>query len=139
MAMTMTSRQRVLAALHHEEPDRVPIFFGSSGVTTMNTAAYDRMKAHLGIKSETKTFWRALQYAILDEEVMVRFHSDARSIIPVPRLDGRRLGITGTVTAVNAAAGYDATMSLTPDEPYRIQTSTNLQRNPEKQLPKVSQ
>jgi len=30
-------------------------------------------------------------------------------------------------------------MSLTPDEPYRIQTSTNLQRNPEKQLPKVSQ
>lgn len=84
MATTMTSRQRVLAALNHEEPDRVPIFFGSSGVTTMNTAAYDRMKAHLGIKSETRAFWRALQYAILDEEVMVRFHSDARSLIPGP-------------------------------------------------------
>ena len=80
----MTSRERVLCALNHKEPDRVPIFFGASGVTTMNTAAYDRLKAYLGIKSETRTFWRALQYAILDEEVMVRFHSDARSLIPGP-------------------------------------------------------
>ena len=80
----MTSRERVLCALNHKEPDRVPIFFGASGVTTMNTSAYDRLKAYLGIKSETRTFWRALQYAILDEDVMVRFHSDARSLIPGP-------------------------------------------------------
>lgn len=78
----MTSRERVLCALNHQEPDRVPIFFGTSGVTTMNTAAYDRLKAYLGIKTETRAFWRALQYGILDEEVMVRFHSDARSLIP---------------------------------------------------------
>jgi uroporphyrinogen decarboxylase len=45
----MTSRERVLCALNHEEPDRVPVFFGTSGVTTMNTAAYDRLKAHLGL------------------------------------------------------------------------------------------
>jgi uroporphyrinogen decarboxylase len=69
----MTSRDRVLCALNHEEPDRVPIFFGTSGVTTMNTAAYDRLKAHLGLRTETRTFWRALQYALLDEEVMASF------------------------------------------------------------------
>ena len=80
----MTSRERVLCALNHREPDRVPIFFGTSGVTTMNTGAYDRLKAHLGIKTETKSFWRALQYGILDEEVMVRFHSDARMLVPGP-------------------------------------------------------
>jgi uroporphyrinogen decarboxylase len=80
----MTSRERVLCALNHEEPDRVPIFFGTSGVTTMNTAAYDRLKAHLGLKAETRSFWRALQYAILDEEVMARFHSDGRPLIPGP-------------------------------------------------------
>lgn len=80
----MTSRERVLCALNHEEPDRVPIFFGTSGATTMNTAAYDRLKHHLGLKTETRAFWRALQYACLDEEVMVRFHSDGRPLIPSP-------------------------------------------------------
>jgi uroporphyrinogen decarboxylase len=80
----MTSRERVLCALSHEEPDRVPIFFGTSGVTTMNTAAYDRLKAHLDLKTETRSFWRALQYATLDEEVMVRFHSDGRPLLPGP-------------------------------------------------------
>lgn len=62
----------------------MPIFFGTSGVTTMNTAAYDRLKCHLGIKTKTRTFWRALQYAVLDEEVMVRFQSDGRPLIPGP-------------------------------------------------------
>jgi uroporphyrinogen-III decarboxylase len=33
--MTLTPRQRVLAALHHEEPDRVPIIIGTSNTTTM--------------------------------------------------------------------------------------------------------
>ncbi len=80
----MTSRERVLCALNHEEPDRVPIFFGTSGVTTMNTAAYDRLKGHLGLRTETRTFWRALQYALLDEEVMAHFHSDGRPLIPGP-------------------------------------------------------
>ena len=80
----MTSRERVLCALNHEEPDRVPVFFGTSGVTTMNTAAYDQLKAHLGLHTETRAFWRALQYCLLDEEVMVRFHSDGRPLIPGP-------------------------------------------------------
>ena len=80
----MTSRERVLCALNHEEPDRVPVFFGTSGVTTMNTAAYDRLKAHLGLHTETRAFWRALQYSLVDEEVMVRFHSDGRPLIPGP-------------------------------------------------------
>jgi len=62
----------------------VPIFFGTSGVTTMNAAAYDRLKAHLGLRAQTRTFWRALQYALLDEEVMARFHSDGRPLIPGP-------------------------------------------------------
>ena len=80
----MTSRERVLCALNHEEPDRVPIFFGTSGVTTMNTAAYDQLKAYIGLRTETQTFWRALQYAVLNEEVMARFYSDGRPLILGP-------------------------------------------------------
>jgi uroporphyrinogen decarboxylase len=82
----LTSRERVQYALNHEEPDRVPIFFGTSGATTMLGPAYDRLKAHLGLQRETKVFWRALQYALLDEDVMERFGSDGRPLIagPVP-------------------------------------------------------
>ncbi len=80
----LTPRERVLCALNHEEPDRVPIFFGTSGATTMLAAAYDRLKAYLGLQRETKVFWRALQYTLLDEDVMVRFGSDGRPLIAGP-------------------------------------------------------
>ena len=33
--MVLTSRERVLCALNHEEPDRVPLFIGTSGATTL--------------------------------------------------------------------------------------------------------
>ena len=45
----MTPRDHALCALNHEEPDRVPIFFGTSGATTMLAPGYARLKAHLGI------------------------------------------------------------------------------------------
>ena len=34
-AESYTSRERVLSALNHEEPDRVPLFIGTSGATTV--------------------------------------------------------------------------------------------------------
>ncbi|MBP8108133.1 MAG: hypothetical protein KBG20_13955 [Caldilineaceae bacterium] len=80
----MTSRERVLCALNHETPDRVPIFFGTSGVTTMMPHGYDRLKAHLGIQRETQVFWRGLQYVLMDEEVLAWSGSDGRPLIPGP-------------------------------------------------------
>ena len=80
----LTSRERVLCALNHEEPDRVPIFFGTSGATTMLAPAYDRLKSYLGIQRETQVFWRALQYTLLDEDVLARFGSDGRPLLMGP-------------------------------------------------------
>ncbi len=37
--MTMTSRERVRAALEHREPDRVPVDLGGSIVTSITKAA----------------------------------------------------------------------------------------------------
>jgi len=68
--------------LEHREPDRVPIFLGTSGATTMNMRAYERLRAYLGIPGTARTFWRSFQYALMDEEVLVRFHSDGRPLIP---------------------------------------------------------
>ncbi|MBW1637371.1 MAG: hypothetical protein JRC87_09875 [Deltaproteobacteria bacterium] len=79
--MTLTSRERVLLAINHKEPDRVPIFFGGDGSTAMLVPAYDKLKRHLGIELETQLFDRAFQYARIDEEVLVRFGSDVRTLV----------------------------------------------------------
>ena len=46
--MTHTSYQRVLTALEHKEPDRVPIDLGGTAVTGINIHALRRLKEHLG-------------------------------------------------------------------------------------------
>jgi len=80
----LSSRDRVLCALEHEEPDRVPVFFGTSGVTSMLVPAYERLKAFLGVRHEPRYISQAFQYARIDDEVMERFHSDGRPLLPGP-------------------------------------------------------
>jgi len=79
--VTLTSRERVLLALNHQEPDRVPIVFGADGSTAMLVPAYQNLKRYLGIECETQLFDRAFQYARIDEEVMVRFEADVRTLL----------------------------------------------------------
>jgi uroporphyrinogen decarboxylase len=45
----MTRRERVLAALDHKIPDRVPVDLGAMRSTGITAAAYGRLKEHLGI------------------------------------------------------------------------------------------
>jgi len=90
----LTSRERVLCALNHEEPDRVPIFFGASAVTSMLSPAYERFKAHLGVVQPARYLSRAFQYARLDEEVMHRFGSDGRPLVAGPALSIHRRDIS---------------------------------------------
>jgi uroporphyrinogen decarboxylase len=80
----LNSRERVLTALDHQEPDRVPIFFGTSGVTTMLLPAYERFKELLGVSTPQRALSRAFQYAQIDEEVMRRLGADGRPLIPGP-------------------------------------------------------
>jgi uroporphyrinogen decarboxylase len=80
----LSCRERVLCALNHEEPDRVPIFFGTSGATTMLAPEYEKLKAHLGITGDTTVFWRALQYVLMDEEALLWSGSDGRALLLGP-------------------------------------------------------
>jgi uroporphyrinogen decarboxylase len=83
--MSLTSRERVLCALNHEEPDRVPLFFGTSGPTSVLSPGYGKLKAHLAVTGgPPQWFSKPLQYARLDEEVIVRLGGDARPIVPGP-------------------------------------------------------
>ena len=45
----MTGRERILAALEHRQPDRVPIDFGGHRSSGTSAIGYARMKKHLGI------------------------------------------------------------------------------------------
>ncbi len=81
--MPITPRQRVLMALTHEEPDRVPIIIGTSNTTTMKIRAYRRLKSLLGIEGPDRFIydWPELGSADPDEAVLERLHGDARSVL----------------------------------------------------------
>ena len=52
----ITSRERVIAALNHQEADRVPIDFGGTRVTGIAAVAYRRLLEHLGIREEISVY-----------------------------------------------------------------------------------
>jgi uroporphyrinogen decarboxylase len=74
----MTPRQRVLAALNHQEPDRIPIDLSghrSSGIAAM---AYAQLRDHLALpRKPIRVYDPVQQLAIVDEDVLERFHVDA--------------------------------------------------------------
>ena len=46
----MTSRERVLKAVNHEEPDRLPIDLGGTIMTGIMAQALDALRDHLGLE-----------------------------------------------------------------------------------------
>ncbi|HUW10104.1 MAG TPA: uroporphyrinogen decarboxylase family protein [Anaerolineae bacterium] len=80
MPAEMTPRQRMLAALSHQEPDRVPLDIGGGNSTSLLVETFENLKDHLGISSTTRIANKAFRIAALDEETMVRLGSDVRPI-----------------------------------------------------------
>jgi uroporphyrinogen decarboxylase len=73
----MSSRERVLAAINHEEPDRVPVDLGGLA-TNIQTAPFNELKDYLGLTFETKNFLR--DHVEIPEEILDRFGVDTRYI-----------------------------------------------------------
>jgi uroporphyrinogen decarboxylase len=73
-AEQMTPRQRVLAALNHEEPDRVPIDLGGFQ-TGIHVQAYKTLLGHLGLEEEIR---------ILDPVQQLAVPSDAKLLLVKP-------------------------------------------------------
>lgn len=73
----MTSRERMLTALRHQEADRVPIDLGG-GTTGIEVEAYDRLKPLLGFQGQTRTFVR--DHVEIDEPILQRFGVDTRYV-----------------------------------------------------------
>ena len=79
MTTPMTSRQRLLKALNHEVPDRVPIDLGGFQ-TGIHKKAYIELLKHLGIEDDVTIMDPVQQLARPCEAVLERFHVDIRYV-----------------------------------------------------------
>jgi uroporphyrinogen decarboxylase len=75
----LTSRERVLKAVNHQTPDRVPIDLGGFQ-TGIHREAYASLIKHLGIADDIRILDAVQQLAKPCEAVLQRFHVDTRYI-----------------------------------------------------------
>lgn len=80
----MNGRERVFTALALEEPDRVPVDFGSTWITTITIPAYERLKRHFGVTSDTVVMERSQQVCMVDESILKASHVDTRGVFYGP-------------------------------------------------------
>ena len=73
----MNSRERVLAALDHRQPDRVPVDFGGHRSSGIAAIAYGKLRKALGLEPRPIRVYDPIQQlAIIDEDVLGRFGVD---------------------------------------------------------------
>lgn len=79
----MTGRERVLATLAHEEPDRVPIVIGGTNATGIKARPYRKLAASLGVEPGERYIhdWPELGTALPAEPVLERLGADTRAVL----------------------------------------------------------
>jgi len=74
----MTSRERILAALEHRVPDRVPVDFSAHRSSGIAALSYSRLRRYLGLPPRpVRVYDMVQQLALVDKDVLDRFRVDA--------------------------------------------------------------
>lgn len=80
----MTSRERVLAALNHQEPDRIPIDLGSTQVTGIHVIAARGLREALGLPPVELVLCDTIQQlALPEDDLLRRLDVDTRGLFPL--------------------------------------------------------
>ncbi len=80
----MNSRERLLAALAHREPDRIPFDLGSTQVTGIHVIAYRRLRDYLGLPRLEPQICDAIQQlARVDDDLVEKLGVDIRGLYPL--------------------------------------------------------
>jgi uroporphyrinogen decarboxylase len=82
MIQVMGHRERVLAALSHRQPDRVPIDLGGTRASSIVVEGYERLKSVLGVDLPIELCDRMMRIVKVDEEVLGKLDIDTRAIFP---------------------------------------------------------
>jgi len=78
----MNSRERLLKAFYHEEPDKVPIDLGGN-ISGIHIKAYKKLLEYLNIEDKgIKTYDFAQQLAVPCNDLLERFNIDTRYLHP---------------------------------------------------------
>ena len=77
----MTSRERILAAIEHRQPDRVPVDLGATPSSGISAIAYGNLKRHLGLtQGHNRVYDVVQQLAQTEDDMLNRFHIDVVDI-----------------------------------------------------------
>ena len=76
----MGSRERVLTALKHEEPDRVPLTLGGTA-SSFTDNAYFKLKDYLGIKGDVKPYRYGHTGNMYDDRILEAMGTDYRYLV----------------------------------------------------------
>jgi uroporphyrinogen decarboxylase len=83
----MNHRERVLTALRHEEPDRVPLDLGGTMDSTIVAVAYRRLREHLGLDPGVTCVSDIYQHtALIEEDVRQALHVDTLGVFDEPNM-----------------------------------------------------
>ena len=87
----MTSRQRVLAALDHREPDRVPLDLGGTIMSGIMAHALDRLRRHLGLEHRPVRVYEVFQMlGEVEMDLVERLGIDVLPVEPPVQFFGLR-------------------------------------------------
>ena len=73
----MTGRERILAAVHHQEPDRVPVDLGATPSSGISAIAYHKLNQYLGHQhSQTRIYDTVQELALPEDHILDLFGVD---------------------------------------------------------------
>jgi uroporphyrinogen decarboxylase len=79
--MALSHRDRVIKAISHQEPDRIPFDLGSTMSTSVHVDTYQKLKAHFGVDAEDKFISKMTQIVAIDEAILQALDIDLRGVI----------------------------------------------------------
>ena len=102
---SLSHRDRVLAVINRELPDRHPVDFGGSPASGINLYAYQRLKRHLGLPGPVQVQTERSLLAWPDDAILELFDVDLRLIVAHTAEDSGERGLFDEV-AYAAPAEY---------------------------------
>jgi uroporphyrinogen decarboxylase len=115
----MNSRERVLTALDHHEPDRIPIDLGGTVVSSIALSTYSDLRRFLNLpQREIRVLETVQQVAWVDEDVMEQFGVDIIPVFSNPPDGYRPVFITEPDGSITFKDEFGATLRKSPSSYY---------------------
>ena len=107
---SMTHRERVQAALSHQQPDQVPMDLGATRDSSIVVEGYERLKDHFGVQDDNRLTSRMMRVVDVDEAILQALDVDLRGAFPPAPpdiiLDARRYRDEWGVERINPPGSH---------------------------------